>query len=549
MPEREILETDVLIVGAGPAGLACAVRLMQLAPPKPNVLVLEKGATVGAHILSGCILDPRALAELLPNWSSHGAPVRQKVSYTQWAWLTETRRLDLFRALGLLLPAHLRNEGSYLVSLGELAAWLAEQARQRGVEILEGVAAADLLLDGEAVHGVRLVDTGRRPDGTPGPDFAPGAEIRARVTVLADGTHGNLTQKLIRGLRLDAGRAPQTYGLGLKELWEVPPDRLGAGMVLHTLGYPLHPREGHAFGGGFVYGLSPTRAAVGLVVGLDYEDPSLDPHLEFQRWKDHPAIRAILDDGELLCAGAKTLPEGGYDALPRLCAGGALLVGDAAGLVNAARLKGVHLALKSGMIAGEVIGKALAKGDSSAETLSAYEQLLQASPEGLELKEFRTWRATYGAGMTRGALQDWIRRMGLEGDVPARADARPDFAMLRPQRSIGTRRPLPTPEPDGELIFDKAASLACSGTSHREEQPPHLVVPEPELCARKCAVEFGNPCQRFCPAAVYEWLPEGRLLIHAANCLHCKTCEIKDPYENIVWKASEGGGGPRYRGM
>jgi electron-transferring-flavoprotein dehydrogenase len=560
MAERETLEVDVLIAGAGPAGLACAIRLHDSvaahnaahpdAPLEPpSILVIEKGIVAGAHSLSGAVLDPRALSELIPDWEARGAPVRQKVTREE-IWLLSPKRKRTLP--GLLVPPYLHNAGNYVVSLGELTAWLAAQARERGIEILEGVAGADVLLDGERVLGVRGQDTGVGRDGVPGPNYVPGADLRAKVTVFAEGARGSLTKKLIRALKLDESRHPQTYALGIKELWEVPEGNLPAGAIVHSLGFPLQqgPLRGFAgpFGGSFIYGLDATHAVVGLVSGLDYEDPSFRPHDAFNALKTHPAVRALLRGGRAIGYGAKAIPEGGFYSMPRIYGDGFCLAGDSASFLNAARLKGVHLAMKSGMLAADAIVEALRAKNFSRWQLCRYEALFAASWAHEELRRVRNWRAGYARGFVRGAFHDLAQRFtrgrGIFDPIPVTAD----HATLR-RMAERAENSAPAPQPDGALTFDRVSDVFLSGTNHEESQPCHLCVPDVSICTQRCAVEYGNPCQHFCPAAVYEWVgegPAGTLRINPGNCVHCKTCDIKDPYENIEWMVPEGGGGPRY---
>ena len=576
MAERETLEVDVLVVGAGVAGLSCAIHLFdqialvhRLHPErkvaKPNVLIIEKGANVGDHVLSGCVLDTRALSELIPDWKNQDAPVTQPVTEEEIALLTPTMKISLPWPL---VPPYLHNEGHYVVSLGAVTRWLGVQAKKRGIEILEGVAGAELVTFGQTVLGVVCGDTGLDKKGKPGPNHQPGARIHARVTVFAEGVRGSLTKKLIRFGNLDADRHPQTYATGVKELWELPAGAFPAGKVLHTLGYPLQPgphqiNAVETFGGSFLYGMDETHLAIGLVAGLDYKDPSLDPHNEFNRLKLHPAIRPILEKGKLLAYGAKAIPEGGYYSMPRFYGDGFLIVGDAASFLNSARLKGAHLAIKSGMLAAEAVAGALSLRDFSMKSLGHYEDLFQTSWAREELYAVRNWRAAYAKGVATGGFHDLLQRAtggrGLTDPFPVEADHE-TFELLA-KRHPGGKKPERV-IPDGKLTFDKVTAVFHSGTVHEEQQPCHLVVPDPGLCVYRCTMEYGNPCQHFCPAAVYEWIPpkptaefgaqwgapsKGSLNINAGNCVHCKTCDIKDPYGNITWVAPEGGGGPRYQ--
>ena len=560
MAEREILEVDVLIVGGGPAGLSCAIRLRDAAEAynrehpaepiePPSVLVIEKGVAIGAHSLSGAVFDPRALTELLPNWERDGAPLKQKVNAEE-IWLLSPKRKR--RLPDALIPPYLHNAENYVISVGELTLWLADQARQRGVEILEGVAGAETLMNGDTVLGVRMQDSGIEKDGSQGANFMPGADIRAKVTIFAEGARGSLTKRLIKQLQLDEGKYPQIYALGIKELWEFDSGTFPAGKIVHTLGFPLQkgPLGGFAgaFGGSFIYGLDATHLVVGLVVGLDYEDPLLDPHREFNRFKMHPEIRKLLEGGKAVAYGAKAIPEGGLYCMPRIYGDGFCIAGDSASFLNAARLKGVHLAMKSGMLAADAVIEALVAKNFTRWELKRYEELFNASWAHAELHSVRNWRAGYSHGVVAGTILDLAQRLTHGSGLSDPLSVRADFATLKAIDS-NTIKEIDAPHLDGALTFDKVSDVFMSGTNHAENQPCHLKVPDPKICVERCTEEYGNPCQRFCPAAVYEWIGEGsagHLRINAGNCVHCKTCDIKDPYENIEWVTPEGGGGPRY---
>ena len=592
MADREVLNVDVLIVGAGPAGLSCAISLhdqcIQLSKmrggtiEKPNILVIEKGVSCGAHNLSGAVLDTRALDELIPDWKHHGAPIHQKVSSEEILLLTPGKKVKL---PSLAVPPYLHNRGNYIVSVGELTVWLAEQARQRGIEILEGVAGAELVTYGQTVLGVRCGDTGVGKDGKPKSTFQAGAEIHAKVTVLGEGVRGSLTKQLIKSHGLDNNRHPQTYALGVKEIWELPENTFPAGKVIHTLGFPLQkgPLEGwylqekdlgvarspiglglsatDSFGGSFIYGIDETHISIGLVVGLDYKDPYLDPHYEFNRLKTHPYIRSILEKGKVVGYGAKAIPEGGYYSIPRFYGDGFCLIGDSASFLNAARLKGIHLGMKSGMLAAEAISEALIEKDYSLKRLGKYEDLFQMSWAKEEMFAVRNWRAGYAKGLASGAVNDLAQRVTKGKGIGDPLGVKPDHEMTE---RMSVHHPdfhgLARVMPDGKLTFDKVTDVFHSGTNHAEDQPCHLQVPDLNLCVQRCTQEYGNPCQHFCPAGVYEWIQptksadigvpdKGHLHINPGNCVHCKTCDIKDPYENIQWVVPEGGGGPRYQKM
>lgn len=575
MDEREILEVDVLVVGSGVAGLSCAIHMLDLIKRKkrsesskdedpPSILVLEKGPNVGAHILSGAVLDPRALNELMPDWAEQGAPIKQKVTEEEVAWLS---RKGKTRLPGILIPPYMHNDGNYVVSLAEVAQWLGEKAQEREIEILEGVGGASMLYEGDNVVGVRCGDSGVEKDGSQGANYMPGTDIRAKVTVLAEGVRGSLTKQLVKHNRLDANRHPQTYATGVKEVWEVPAGTFPPGKVLHTLGFPLQhglfSLAPDAFGGSFVYGLDETHIVIGLVVGLDCEDPFMDPHNEFNRLKQHPKIRGLIENGKIISYGAKAIPEGGYYAMPCFYGGGFVIVGDSAGFLNAARLKGAHLAMKSGMLAAEAIVDALTANDFSAEKLGRFEDLFQSSWACEELRRVRNWRAGYAQGLISGGIHDLAQRLtggrGFSDPLSVKADH--ELTSFSSRLHGKDAKPVRV-EADGKLTFDKVSDVFHSGSVHGESQPSHLVVPDQDLCSSRCTEEYGNPCQHFCPAAVYEWVPaktdgdgegegasKGQLQINFGNCVHCKTCDIKDPYQNIEWCVPEGGDGPRYQRM
>jgi electron-transferring-flavoprotein dehydrogenase len=545
---RERMEVDVVIVGAGPAGLSCALHLARLirdrgAPPlaAENICVVEKAETLGMHTLSGVIIDPRALAELVPDYLDAGAPLEALVDQERLLFLSQRRAWE-----APFIPQPLRNRGHYVASLGRLVQWLGTRVQQAGVNIFTGFSGADLLIEDGRVVGVRTGDKGVDRAGRPKGNFQPGYELRAKLTVLAEGSHGSLAKELIRRFRLDEGRNPQSYTLGLKEIWELPEARLAPGEVWHSLGYPL--ADDH-YGGGWVYGLPGRRVSLGLMVGLQYRDPAFDSHGALQHFKRHPMMRRLLRGGGLLRYGAKTVPVGGYWAVPKLHADGALLVGDAAGLFNARRLKGVHLAMKSGMLAAEAAFDALRAGDTGDAQLSSYPHRLAQSWVQQELWRARNHHQGFERGLWRGlwhaALQAITGGRGWRARYPSRAG----HAWLRKQEGGNSRAPAPATA-DGALTFDKTASLYHSGVRHEEDQPSHLRIADPDLCLDRCRREYGNPCQYFCPAGVYEMIEGGaRLKVNAQNCVHCKTCDIMDPYQIITWVPPEGGGGPRYEGM
>jgi len=549
--ERERLDADVLIVGAGPAGLACALHLANLikkhneSGAKPelsaeNIYVLEKAREVGAHQLSGAVLDPRGLAELVPDFEKH-APLDSPVTDDAAYFLTRSSAWKF-----PITPAPLRNRGNYVVSLNRLVKWMAGLVEKTGVNLFTQFAGAELIFDGESVAGVHTEDKGRDKNGKPKENFTPGYELRAKVTVLAEGPRGSLTKELVARLHLD-GLNPQAYAIGIKELWEVPPGRIAAGSVSHTLGWPL---DSSMHGGGWIYGMRDNRVSVGLVASLEYHDPRFDPHEAFQRYKTHPHLRRILDGGTLVRYGAKTIPEGGWYSMPRTYADGVLLIGDSASFLNGQRLKGIHLAIKSGMLAAETILEALRTGDASARTLSSFSKKVDESWIKPELWRVRNFHQGFQHGLYAGLFHTAMQMVtGGRGLVdPMRM--RPGYEEYR-KIAPGSAAP-PRFTGDGKLTFDRLTDVYHSGVRHEENQPCHLLVTDTDICATRCATEYGNPCQYFCPAAVYEMVRAGdglRLKINASNCVHCKTCDIADPYQIITWVPPEGGGGPNYEGM
>ena len=554
-PERERLDADVLIVGAGPAGLACALHLARLirqhneSGAKPElsaegIYVLEKAREIGAHQLSGAVLDPRALAELVPDFAT-SAPLDTPVTDDAAYFLTVSRAWKL-----PITPPPLRNHGNYVISVNKLVKWLGGLVEQAGVNVFTQFAGAELICEGDAVAGVITEDKGRDKDGKPKDNFTPGYELRAKVTVLAEGPRGSLTKKLVAEKNLD-GLNPQVYSIGVKELWDVPPGRINPGWVAHTLGWPL---DSSMYGGGWVYGLRENRVSLGLVTGLEYHNPRFDPHEAFQLFKTHPFVRRILEGGKLVRYGAKTVPVGGWYSIPRTYLDGCLIIGDSASLLNAQRLKGIHMAIKSGMLAAETILDALLAGDTSAARLSAFRRKLDESWIAGELRAVRNFHQSFQHGLWIGlahtAVQFVTGGRGLIDPMrmPAgyteyhKLDGALDGASPAPPRFQG----------DGVLTFDRLTDVYHSGTRHEEDQPCHLHVLDPSICVGRCVAEYGNPCQYFCPAAVYEMVEDKggrRLKINFSNCVHCKTCDIADPYQIIDWVPPEGGGGPNYEGM
>jgi electron-transferring-flavoprotein dehydrogenase len=556
--ERETLETDVLIVGAGPAGLSCALRLAQLFQARQerigqdqpgrawsteNIYVLEKASEIGAHSLSGAVLDPRALRELFPDFSRQGAPVESPVTGDKVYFLTSSGQWKL-----PLLPPFLQNHGNYIVSLNKLVKWMGEQAERAGVSLFAGFAGSQVLYDGTRVVGVRTEDKGLDRSGKPKANFQPGIDLRAKVTVFSEGPRGSLTRQLTPKLELDKGRNPQVYTVGVKELWEIPSGRIAGGQVIHTAGWPLNSRQ---FGGGFVYALSETLLSVGLVAGLDYEDPHFDPHNAFQQFKTHPLLKGLVAGGQMVRYGAKAIPEGGYFSIPNTATEGALIIGDSAGFLNSQRLKGIHLAMKTGMLAAETIFEALLQEDYSAAALTGFETAWRKSWVNDELWKVRNYHQGFEHGFWSGVAHGGLQFVTGGRGLRARYTARPGYEHMRHLEDVA-ENPFEMIKPDGKLTFDKLSDVFHSGTHHEEDQPCHLKIADFDICNQRCTVEYGNPCQHFCPAAVYEMEEVGsgkRLKINASNCVHCKTCDIADPYQIVTWVPPEGGGGPHYDGL
>ncbi len=549
MPEREVLEADVLIVGAGPAGLACALRLAQRAAAEPstlnleNVNVLEKGREVGAHLLSGAVLDPRGLRELLPDFEND-APLDTPVKSDAVYYFTGGGQIRF-----PIVPPFLHNEGNFIVSLNRLGKWLGRRVEQAGVTIFTGTSGMEVLFNEQgAVIGVRTDDKGRDREGRPKDNYQPGCDLHAKVTVFAEGPRGSLAKQLFAQKGLEKGRNPMTYALGVKELWELPAGRIPPGSVTHTMGWPLAT---DMYGGGWMYGLQNNQVSLGLVVGLDYRNPLFDPHNAFQRWKTHPFVRALLDGGRMVKYGAKTIPEGGYFSMPRLVTDGAVVIGDSAGFLNSQRLKGIHLAIKSGMMAADAVFDAFAAHDFSAARLAAYERSFEASWARDELWKVRNFHQAYEHGLVRGMFHTGLQMVTGGRGLHARYSAEAGHRRYR-KLTESNAAPPPRVAPDGKLTFDKLTDVFFSAAKHEEHQPAHLLIHDTNICNNRCTVEFGNPCQHFCPAAVYEMVEkDGKRQIHLnpSNCVHCKTCDIMDPYEIITWVPPEGGGGPNYENL
>jgi electron-transferring-flavoprotein dehydrogenase len=567
--ERESLEMDVVFVGAGPANLSGALHLAQLVNEHNEAVsagarqgtslgeieigVIEKGATVGAHILSGAVMDPRGLAELIPDFVEQGAPLESPVKEDYFLYLT---RKHAFRSP--ITPPPLKNHGYYIVSLNRLTSWLAEKCEEAGVNIFPEFPGADLLYDeNDCVVGVRTGDKGIDREGKPKPNFEPGVNLRAKLTVLGEGPRGSLTKQLTERLGLDEGNEPQVYSIGVKELWELPDDRYPAGRVTHTLGFPSDSRT---YGGGWIYGMQNRILNIGYVTGLDYEDPLLDPHAEFQRFKTHPYVARLLEGGKMIRYGAKTIAAGGYFSMPRMYGDGFLLVGDSAGFLNSQRLKGIHSAIKSGMLAAKAIFEALLANDFSAKQLRRYEVLVNDSWIIPELRKVRNFHAAFKNGRWLGLVNTGLQFVtgGRAWGLLDRARSEPGHQAMKKLSSFGYKgdnleQRYDGLRFDGKVIFNKVTDVYHAAVGHDEDQPVHLHVLDTNICATRCAEEYGNPCQRFCPAAVYEMVDGGNgarhLQINFSNCVHCKTCDIMDPYQIINWVTPEGGGGPDYKGM
>jgi len=534
MSERETMQYDVITVGAGPAGLAFAIRLKQLKPDL-TVCVIEKASTIGAQILSGAVIEPEPLNELLPEWGANPPPICVPATKDEFWWLRDHERA----MKSPITPPQMHNHGNFIVSLGALCAWLAPQAEALGVDVFPGFAAAEALIDDAgAVKGVRIGDMGVARDGSHKPGYTEGIDILAPITVLGEGCRGSISKQLIARYKLDADSDPQTYGIGLKELWQVPPGRVEPGKIVHTLGWPLDPAT---YGGSFLYHLDKDRIAIGFVAGLDYIDAEFKPFEAFQQLKNHPLIKPLLEGGEILSAGARALIEGGYQSLPKAEMPGAMLIGDSAGLMNVPKIKGTHQAMRSGMLAAEHI--------AATGTSAGWDARLRGSVVMKELRKVRNIRPGFHKGLWLGlANAGW--ETATAGLSPWTLKNHADHAALKKISEYES--------PDRDWIErslpprDRLASVYFAATEHDEDQPIHLHVAEPDICVTRCTVEYNNPCTRFCPAGVYEMVDDAagrRLQINAANCVHCKTCDIKDPYQIINWVTPEGGSGPNYQNL
>lgn len=564
--EREIMEVDVLFVGGGVASLSGAFHLVNLVKAhnekvdsggegeridEPMIAVLEKGPYVGAHSLSGAVIDPSPLRELVPDYEEKGAPLDVKVQEEDVCFMTRKGRIK-----APITPPPLNNHGNYIASLSKLTEWLGGLVEGQETYLFAGFAGTEVLYDGDRVVGVRTGDKGIDAKGEKKGNFEPGIDLKARVTVFGEGPRGSLTKTLIKRFGLDQGKNPSNYVVGVKEVWEVPEGRIRPGKVIHTMGYPL---KSDTYGGGFIYGMENNMVSLGLLVGLDYADPALDPHMYFQKFKEHPMVSEILKDGKIAQYGAKTAPVGGYFSIPKLTFDGGLIVGDSANLFISQKIKGVHVAMKSGMLAAETIFEALLAKDTSDAKLASYEQRLYDSDIGRELRKVRNFHQAFQKGLYWALIKAGFQYILGGRILKDRLYTEPDFSHLRAIKDVyGTDSP--TAEQtggmkfDGTLTFDKETDVYYSGATHEEQQPAHLKVIDLDICYDKCLKEYQAPCQRFCPANVYEMEVDEEtgipnLKLNFSNCLHCKTCDVKDPYENITWVPPEGGGGPKYTTM
>ena len=544
---RESMDYDLVIVGGGPAGLSAAIKAKQLANTSGkdiSICVLEKGSEIGAHILSGAVMDPKALTELFPNWKEMGAPLQTEVTQDQFLFLTSN---NSYQVPNWMLPDCFKNEGNYIISLANVTRWLGQQAENLGVEIFPGFPAAEILYNEQgAVCGVITGSMGLDKEGKPTDQFQLGMELRAKYTLFAEGSRGHLGKQLISRFSLDQDRDPQSYGIGIKELWEVEPSKSKPGLVVHTAGWPL---ENDTYGGSFLYHLGDNKVAVGLVVGLAYKNPYLSPFEEFQRYKLHPKIRETFEGGKRIAYGARSLTAGGLNSLPKMVFPGGALIGCDAGFLNASRIKGSHAAIKTGMLAAQAAVSALIE-NRSADVLSAYPAAFQNSWLHTELKEARNFKPWMSKGLYLGTLMVGLEQKLLGGNVPWTVHVKhADHECLEP---AAQHQPIIYPKPDGKLSFDRLSSVFISNTNHAENQPSHLTLKNDSVPVDINLKIYAGPEQRYCPAGVYEYVEtdgKPRLQINAQNCVHCKTCDIKDPGQNIIWVTPEGGGGPNYSAM
>jgi electron-transferring-flavoprotein dehydrogenase len=558
--ERPQMEADVVIIGGGPAGMACALRLSQLidahndqlalkgssAAPlsKENIYVLEKAREAGQHCLSGALLDPRSMRELLPGFEAE-APIDAEVTEESVYFLTEKGQYKL-----PIVPPPLRDHGNYVISINKFVKWMAAKVEAAGITLFTGFAGSELLFDGDGVVGVRTDDKGVDKEGQPKSNFEPGYDLHSKITVLAEGARGSCTKQLIERFQLEDPEHAQTYGVGIKELWEVPAGRVAKGEVIYTLGYPL---TGQEYGGAWIYGISDTLLSVGYVVGLDYQDPRLDPHHVFQSFKQHSLARGLLEGGKMVRYGAKSLPYGGWLTMPKLAGKGWMILGDSGSMLNSQRLKGIHLAIKSGMLAAETAFESMLVGDPSSGALGAYQSRVEGSWIKEELYPVRNFHQGFENGLLGGLVHSGIQQVLGGRNIGPDYDNHAGYRNLHMLDAIGRstygrEATLGPAKSDGKLTFDKLTDVYHSGTRHDDDQPVHLVIRDTNICNHRCGQEYGNPCQHFCPAAVYEMV-DGQIHINFANCVHCKTCDIMDPYQVITWVPPEGGGGPNYDGM
>ena len=564
--ERDVMEVDVLFVGGGVASLSGALHLTNLVKihnqkvekegegdklDELMIAVLEKSSFLGSHNLSGAVMDPVSLKELIPDFLEKGAPLDSEVIGEEVCLLTKNGKIK-----APITPPPLDNHGNYVVSLSKLTEWLGEMVEASGVDIFPGFSGTEILYDGDRVIGVRTGDKGIDAEGNKKSNYEPGIDLQGKVTVFGEGTRGSLAKTLIKKFNLDDGKNPQTYAVGVKEVWEVPEGNIKPGHVIHTMGYPL---KSDTYGGGFVYGMANNMVAIGLLVGLDYTDPYLDPHLEFQKFKLHPYMAEILKDGKISQYGAKTTPVGGYFSIPKLAVNGGVIVGDSASLFISQKIKGIHVAMKSGMLAAETIFDALLKNDFSEAQLSQYEQSLYESDSGKDLKKVRNFHQAFENGLWCGMFKAGLQYILGGRILKDRLEAHADYTHLKTVNEVyGTDSPTDEQRGlikfDGEKVFDKETDVYYSGSTHEEQQPSHLQILDLNVCYKKCWPLYKAPCVRFCPANVYEMevneeTGEPTMKINFSNCLHCKTCDVKDPFENIVWVPPEGGGGPKFSVM
>tara|TARA_B100001750_G_scaffold237463_1_gene242619 strand:- start:2276 stop:3898 length:1623 start_codon:yes stop_codon:yes gene_type:complete len=534
--DRESMEVDVVIVGAGPAGLSCAIKLKQLADEAGKelmVCVLEKGSEVGAHLLSGAVLETRALDELIPDWKEKKAPISVEAKKDAFRFLTKTK------SYWMPTPPQMHNKGNFIVSLSQLGRWMAEQAEALGVEIFPGFAAAEILYNEDgSVKGVATGDMGIGKDGEKTDMYEPGMELHAKQTIFAEGCHGSLTKQLIAQFDLRKDSDPQTYALGVKEIWEVDPSKHEQGKIIHTAGWPM---DSKTYGGSWIYHIDQNRISIGFVTALDYENPYLSPFEEMQRFKLHPSVKPLLEGGKRIAYGARALVEGGYQSLPKLTFQGGMLIGDTAGFLNVPKIKGNHCAMKTGMLAAETVFEAMKQGEITGQELTAYTDKFKASWVHKELYKVRNIRPGFQKGFWFGFMHAAFQTLG-GWMLPYTLKNHADYAQTKPADKC---QPIEYPKPDGVITFDRLSSVFISDTNHEENQPSHLKLKDKSIPTEVNLPKFAGPSQRYCPAAVYEFV-EGEFIINAQNCVHCKTCDIKDPMQNIVWTVPQGGGGPNY---